>query len=59
MQTKIYTLVIGLLSASLLINCGGNKEEEKKDDESVSALGAFGAMKEMAAQAEEIGRAHV
>ncbi len=56
MQTKIYTLVIGLLSASLLVSCGGSKEEEKKDDESVSALGAFGAMKEMASQAEEMSK---
>ena len=38
----------------LLAGCGGSKEEEKKDEESVSTLGAVSAMKEMAAQAEEL-----
>ena len=48
-------LLAGLIPAMLLIGCGGNKEEEeKKDDESVSALGAMGALKDMAAQAQEM-----
>ncbi|GAB2584230.1 hypothetical protein GCM10027190_36840 [Spirosoma areae] len=38
----------------LMSGCGSSKEEEKKDDESVSAMGAVGALKEMAAQAEEM-----
>ena len=54
MQTKQIVLGAGLLSMSVLAGCGGSKEEEKKEDESVSAVGAFGAMKEMAAQAEEM-----
>ncbi|WP_460912297.1 transposase [Spirosoma areae] len=44
----------GLLPAMLMSGCGSSKEEEKKDDESVSAMGAVGALKEMAAQAEEM-----
>lgn len=48
----------GLLPAMLLIGCGGSKEEEqeKKDEESVSTMGAVGALKEMANQAEEMGK---
>lgn len=53
MQTNLTLLWTGLLSAMLLAGCGGNKEE-KKDEESVSTLGAVSAMKEMAAQAEEM-----
>ena len=45
-----------MLPALLLTNCGGNKEkeEEKNDEGSVSMMGAASAMKEMAAQAEEM-----
>ena len=40
----------------LLIGCGSNKEkeEEKKDEESVSVMGAASAMKEMASQMEDM-----
>lgn len=44
----------GLLPVLFLTGCGGNKEEEKKEEASVSTLGAVSAMKEMAAQAEEM-----
>ncbi|AKD56507.1 hypothetical protein [Spirosoma radiotolerans] len=54
MRTNLNLLWTGLLSAVLLAGCGSSKEEEKKDEESVSALGAVSAMKEMAAQAEEM-----
>lgn len=54
MRTNLNLLWAGLIPALLLTGCGGNKEEEKKDEESVSAIGAVGAMKEMAAQAEEM-----
>lgn len=54
MQTKFYLLAAGLLSVTLLTNCGGSKEEEKKQEESVPAVGAFGALKEMAEQAENM-----
>lgn len=55
MQTHRILLWAGLLPAILLIGCGGNKEEEeKKDEESVSTLGAMSALKDMAAQAEEM-----
>lgn len=54
MRTNLNLLWAGLIPALLLIGCGGKKEEEKKDEESVSAMGAVGAMKEMAAQAEEM-----
>ena len=50
---KQFMLWAGLISLSLLTGCGSNKEE-KKDEESVSATGTFGAMKEMVAQAEEM-----
>ncbi|SOD97290.1 transposase [Spirosoma fluviale] len=53
MHTKLYLLAAGLLPVMLLTNCGGNKEEAK-DEASVSTLGAVSAMKEMAAQAEEM-----
>lgn len=54
MRTNLTLLWAGLLSATLLAGCGGNKEEEKKDEQSVSTLGAVSAMKEMVAQAEEM-----
>ncbi len=57
MQSKQYLLCASLFCALLLTSCGGNKEEGKKqkeEEESVSAVGAFGALKEMAAQAESI-----
>jgi hypothetical protein len=54
MRTKLNLLWIGLLPTLLLTGCGSTKEEEKKDEESVSAVGAMSAMKEMAAQAEEM-----
>ncbi len=54
MRTNLNLLWVGLIPALLLTGCGGNKEEEKKDEESVSTLGAVSAMKEMAAQAEEM-----
>ncbi|MCX6217383.1 transposase [Spirosoma sp.] len=54
MRTKLYLLVAGLLPVILLTSCGGNKKEEAKDEASVSTLGAMSAMKEMAAQAEEM-----
>ena len=54
MRTNLNLLWAGLIPALLLTGCGGKKEEEKKDEESVSAMGAVGAMKEMAAQAEEM-----
>ena len=60
MQTKQCLLWATLICAPLLLNCGGNKEEEKakeeKDESGVSAVGAMGAMKEMAAQAEEMSK---
>ena len=45
-----------VLPALLLTNCGGSeeKEEEKNEEGSVSMMGAASAMKEMAAQAEEM-----
>ena len=55
MQTNRNWLWAGLLPALLLLGCGGNKEEEeKKDEESVSTLGAMSALKDIAAQAEEM-----
>ena len=55
MRTSRNLLWAGLLPVMLLIGCGSSKEEEeKKDEESVSSLGALGAVKELAAQAEEI-----
>ena len=54
MRTNLNLLWAGLIPALLLTGCGGKKEEEKKDEESVSTMGAVGAMKEMAAQAEEM-----
>ena len=60
MQTKQYLLWAMLLSAPMLTNCGGNKAEEKakeeKDESGVSAVGTMGAMKDMVAQAEEMGK---
>ena len=55
-RTKLNLFCVGLLSAILLMSCGEKKEEEKKedDDESVSAVGAVGALKAMANQAEEL-----
>ena len=54
MRTNLNLLWAGLLPALLLTGCGSKKEEEKKEEESVSAMGAVGALKEMAAQAEEM-----
>jgi hypothetical protein len=57
MRTNRNLLWAGLLPVMLLIGCGSNKEkeeEEKKDDESVSMMGAAGAMKEMASQMEDM-----
>ncbi len=56
MRTNRNVLWAGLIPVLLLIGCGSNKEkeEEKKDEESVSMMGAAGAMKEMVAQAEEM-----
>jgi outer membrane murein-binding lipoprotein Lpp len=57
MQTNLNLLWTGLLSVTLLTGCGGNKEEEeKKDEESVSVMGAASAVKELAAQAEEMSK---
>ncbi|WP_461131265.1 transposase [Spirosoma aerophilum] len=54
MRTNLNLLWAGLLPVMILAGCGGSKEEEKKEEESVSALGAMSAVKEMAAQAEEM-----
>ena len=55
MKTNQYLLWASLSCVALLTNCGGSKEEEKKETEaSVSAIGAMGALKEMAAQAEDM-----
>ena len=54
MSIKCNALWIGFVSVSLLTGCGGDKEEEKKDEESVSMMGAASALKEMAAQAEDM-----
>lgn len=56
MRTSRNVLWAGLLPVLLLIGCGGNNEkaEEKKDEESVSVLGATSAMKEMASQMEDM-----
>ena len=56
MRTTLNLLWTGLLPVVLLTACGGTKEEEKekKDEESVSVAGAAGALKELAAQAEEM-----
>lgn len=55
MKTNQNLLWASLLCVPLLTNCGGRKEEEKKETEvPVSAMGAMGAFKEMAAQAEEM-----
>lgn len=54
MRTNINLLYAALFPALLLTGCGGKAEEEKKDEESVSVMGATSALKEMAAQAEEM-----
>lgn len=54
MRTILNLCCATLIPALLLVGCGGKKEEEKKDDESVSLTGAASALKEMAAQAEEM-----
>ena len=55
MQTKQYLLWASLFIAPLLTNCGGNKEDERKEEEaSVSATGTVDALKAMADQAEEM-----
>lgn len=54
MRTILNLWCAALIPALLLTGCGGKKEEEKKDDESVSLTGAASALKEMAAQAEEM-----
>ncbi|QDK83720.1 transposase [Spirosoma sp. KCTC 42546] len=60
MRTNRNWLWAGLLPVMLLVGCGGSKEEEeekeKKEEESVSTLGAVSALKEMANQAEELGK---
>jgi len=55
MKINSYAGLAVLVLAVSLTGCG-NKEEEKKDEASVSAMGAMDAMKEMAAQAEEMGK---
>ncbi|WP_077921626.1 transposase [Spirosoma sp. 209] len=55
MKINSYAGLTVLVLAVSLTGCG-NKEEEKKDEASVSAMGAMDAMKEMAAQAEEMGK---
>lgn len=54
MRTNVNLLCAVLLPALLLTSCGGKTEEEKKDEESVSVMGATSALKEIAAQAEEM-----
>ncbi|QMW06275.1 transposase [Spirosoma foliorum] len=59
MRTNLNWLWTGLLPVMLLAGCGSKEEEEekeKKDEESVSTLGAVSALKEMASQAEEMGK---
>ncbi|MBD2700892.1 transposase [Spirosoma sp. BT702] len=61
MQTNRNVFWALLIPAMLVIGCGSEKdkeekEEKKKDEESVSALGAVSALKEMASQAEELGK---
>ena len=57
MRPTLNLLWTGLLSVTLLTGCGATKEEEeKKDEESVSVMGAAGAVKELAAQAEEMSK---
>ncbi|RYC68740.1 transposase [Spirosoma sordidisoli] len=55
MKINSYAGLAVLVLAVSLTGCG-NKEEEKKDEASVSAMGTMDAMKEMAAQAEEMGK---
>lgn len=55
MQLKPCLLWAALSCMSLLTNCGGKTAEEKQEEAaSVSAMGAVGALKEMAAQAEDM-----
>ncbi|WP_080241254.1 transposase [Spirosoma rigui] len=55
MQTKHILVWSALFCAPLLLNCGGKTVEEKEEEEaSVSAMGAVGALKEMATQAEDM-----
>lgn len=56
MQMNRYVLVTSLVCITLLSSCGASKEkeDEKKDEAQVSAMGAVSAMKEMAEQAEEM-----
>ncbi|AQG80450.1 transposase [Spirosoma montaniterrae] len=54
MTNKHSYLTTALLMGVLLTGCGGNKEEEKTEEASVSATGAVDAMKAIADQAEEM-----
>lgn len=55
MQTKHLILWSTLFCVPLLLNCGGKTDEEKGEEEaSASAMGAVGALKEMADQAEDM-----
>lgn len=54
MQLKPCIMWATFVCMPLLMNCGGKTEEEKKEEASVSSLGAVGALKEMAAQAESM-----
>ena len=54
MRINSNLLWVALLPVLVLTGCGGKKDEEKKEEESVSVMGAAGALKELAAQAEEM-----
>lgn len=52
MRVKSYLTLSSVIVTTLLTACGS--KEEKKDEASVSTMGAVSAMKEMAEQAEEM-----
>lgn len=56
MLPNLKLLCTGLFSATLLMSCGEKKDEETSDtkNESVSAVGAVGALKDIAAKAGEM-----
>lgn len=54
MVRKSNLLIAGLVIATLLTACGGKEEKEEQDNASVSTTGAVAALKEVAAQAEEM-----